>query len=1000
MTLFVTVDRKAPQTEKQVKKQLKLMAKHWERLLYLTGGKLELTKCFWIPITWKWKRGEPCLISRRGCGVKLTLTESESGTKIVIPRINHNQAEKRLGVRYSVDGSWKSEFNFWIQYSSKFATKIRQARLDRLSGEHAYKTFWCSKFRYCAPIVSFTKSQLQRIQQKVIGSSLTAAGFNSKMPHAVVFGPAKLGGLNWESPYSIMLNSQINLLMGSIRTQDTVGKMIILQLSWLQIFAGTSTLILEEHKEIPYIPKCWIQSLHDKLIQTNIQIKIAGVWSPSARRQEDQVIMDYVRKKLPETMWGSINQCRLYLNAVTFSDIITFDGTTIPDQIYKVKKKYRTSRLQYPSQKRPPKPAIQHWQYFIKFIADKHHRLYLSLGKWLDTPYQLYPYCINTSSTLLYQKRGSTWHIFYKVSATRNRFNDGNLTTRKLPSKWTPVNVIKRQNGIIQAILPAEKNMQVEVSTEIEDSIEFEMSKILGKFWVNHEELRSLRARWQVQPIVLVCGTDGGLKGRIGASGYVIYLEAGQSPLIRGYAAEEQVSGNGSSTRQELLAQLCVEYWIIHLLKKLGEPDSPIRVQVVTDSQASIQIREGICTAMSMTNFLKPDVDVAMELHRCRSENKHSNLEFHKVKSHILEVEAPDENHWRLNKEADDLATDAREAVEAGQLQAQKPQFLNGARVMCIAQGNLCTSNVKDFVYDSIYSNTMENFLCNKYNWTQRVFNTVDWENHHSALAKYHGLQKVTVFKYIHGWLATKKRRYREGRFSTSQCELCSETEDSIHIFCCQNESIREARRLEFWALKTKIRQIMTPEVYLALEAGLGSIGGEGNHRYADEFVPSREIEVAFRDQNEIGWDNFAKGRIAKAWSLLESTDSNSTENTRGLVTITKGAIDYGLKLWNHRNKLVNGNDPRVSKIEIQKIQRIVEILYDELSSIVDGERKWLFERDKAPRMNDSYTLQVAWIDSVRRIFPKEYGELKVQWGEKSYTEGEVSYQKERRSQT
>ena len=52
VTLFITVESDAPQTEKQVKKQVKYMATQWERMLHLTGGKLELSKCFWFPIIW------------------------------------------------------------------------------------------------------------------------------------------------------------------------------------------------------------------------------------------------------------------------------------------------------------------------------------------------------------------------------------------------------------------------------------------------------------------------------------------------------------------------------------------------------------------------------------------------------------------------------------------------------------------------------------------------------------------------------------------------------------------------------------------------------------------------------------------------------------------------------------------------------------------------------------------------------------------------------------
>ena len=976
VTLFVTVESEQPQTERQVKKQLKNMATQWERLLYLTGGKLELTKCFWIPITWKWKGGEPRLHTPKGRGEKLTLVESESKQKVVIPRIKHNHAEKRLGVRYAIDGNWKSEYQFWKQFSQDFAKRIQQARLDRIAGEHAYKTLWCSKFRYCAPVVSFTHKQLHTIQQKIIGPSLTAAGYNSKMPRAVVFGPATLGGMQWESPYSITLYTQLQLLIGSLRLQDTVGKLLIIQLSWLQILAGIRQPLLETTQAVSYIPKGWIQSLHEKLTHNKVQIKIEGLWTPGPSREEDQVIMDYVRDKLPEEMWMSINQCRLFLQAVTFADITTFDGSTIPKQIYKVQKPYRRSRLHFPRQKRPPKVSIQHWQYFIQYIADQKSRLHVPLGKWIKTPYQQYPYSINDTNTLMYQKTGNTWKVYYKDNNTRNRYYDAGLNQQSLPNSWTPVNVIKRQTGTYQVLLPERPDRTAENIGGLDEGMDDTTKSIVGKFVVNDSELQLLRAQWYSQQIVLECGSDGGLKGTIGSSGYVIYRDNGQTPLIKGYSAELQLAGTGSSTRQELLAQLCVEYWVTQLLEKLGEPRSPLLINLITDSQSSIQIREGIGTSSAMKSLLTPDIDVAMEIDRCRKVNKASNITFHKVNSHIAEIEAPNETFWRINNEADALATEAREAVEARQFIAEKPKFLKGAKAMCKVRGDCCTVNMQELIHRGVYEDTMTEYLCNRHNWTKRIFQSVDWETHKKALAYYQGVQKVTAIKYIHGWLSTKKRKYREGAHASPQCELCEEIEDSQHLFCCQNEGLREARKAEFGALKIQLRKATNPEVSSALVAGLGSIGGDGAQIYAQEFITNRLVDSAFTAQQEIGWDNFARGRIALAWQGIGSNHDGHTEDTQWAEKVTKLVMDYGMKLWTHRNTLVHGNDAGISKMEIRKARQIIILLYEELLPDLRVEHRWLFTRSQELRLEDPYRLQVAWIECVKKILPDECREL------------------------
>ena len=156
--------------------------------------------------------------------------------------------------------------------------------------------------------------------------------------------------MRWESPYSILLLAQIKMVIGSVRLNDTVGQSICIQLQWLQVLAGTTTPLLENNRLIPYLPTCWIQTLHQKLAVEQIQIKLAHVWTPSPRREEDQVIMGYVMRYLPNTMWGAINQCRLFLKALVFSDITT-------RQVFHVIEAYPESRIAFPYQKRPPKKS-------------------------------------------------------------------------------------------------------------------------------------------------------------------------------------------------------------------------------------------------------------------------------------------------------------------------------------------------------------------------------------------------------------------------------------------------------------------------------------------------------------------------------------------------------------------------------------------------------------------------------------------------------------------
>ena len=56
------------------------MATTWEKLLHITGGKLELSKCFWIPIIWGWKKGQ--LVMRKNSRQKIEIWGNGMGFTI------------------------------------------------------------------------------------------------------------------------------------------------------------------------------------------------------------------------------------------------------------------------------------------------------------------------------------------------------------------------------------------------------------------------------------------------------------------------------------------------------------------------------------------------------------------------------------------------------------------------------------------------------------------------------------------------------------------------------------------------------------------------------------------------------------------------------------------------------------------------------------------------------------------------------------------------------
>ncbi len=128
-----------------------------------------------------------------------------------------------------------------------------------------------------------------------------------KTPRAVLFGPVRYGGMDWDNARVLFLYEKLKLLVGSVRLQDKVGQMLLIQLSWIQMFSGQSTKVLQAARIIPYLPIGWLQNLHTHLVESNIQVDLLNIWRPTTQRVEDKVIMDVVCQRIPPWAWLGIN---------------------------------------------------------------------------------------------------------------------------------------------------------------------------------------------------------------------------------------------------------------------------------------------------------------------------------------------------------------------------------------------------------------------------------------------------------------------------------------------------------------------------------------------------------------------------------------------------------------------------------------------------------------------------------------------------------------------
>ena len=90
----------------QLIRNLENMAQTWEWLLYSSGGGLELSKCFYIVVYWKWIKGLPVMLQPSEMDhippIKITsgfdVSTGKFGPLTAIKQLNPIESNKSLGI--------------------------------------------------------------------------------------------------------------------------------------------------------------------------------------------------------------------------------------------------------------------------------------------------------------------------------------------------------------------------------------------------------------------------------------------------------------------------------------------------------------------------------------------------------------------------------------------------------------------------------------------------------------------------------------------------------------------------------------------------------------------------------------------------------------------------------------------------------------------------------------------------------------------------------------
>jgi hypothetical protein len=253
-------------------------AQTWERLLWSTGGALELSKCFCYIMTWRFhKNGTPILLTPTEMpDIAVNLTSGNDPNPHQIEHKSVYAAHRPLGVWPPPAGSNPTQFLKSLVRSNTIAEGVRLNPLARNEALMGYRHIWLPSVGYPLACWGLHDIQLRKVEKNAVNAFLPKMGFCCKTSRAVIFGSKRYGGFGLTRLRDYQGVNQTILFLQHIRLFDSVGKMMHLGYCWYQMFCGTSfPLFGNPATVLSYSPVGWFTMLRTFLANTNIAINLS-----------------------------------------------------------------------------------------------------------------------------------------------------------------------------------------------------------------------------------------------------------------------------------------------------------------------------------------------------------------------------------------------------------------------------------------------------------------------------------------------------------------------------------------------------------------------------------------------------------------------------------------------------------------------------------------------------------------------------------------------------
>jgi hypothetical protein len=988
----------------------------WSELLEASGGKLELSKCFYYALIWTFnKDGDPIpttIDEQQAMGIKqIKIVDRATGQVHPIAQKECEEPHKTLGVHKNIIGKDAKQYNELLTKSNNMAYLASTAEMSRVHARIAYNSTYITTMSYGLPACSLSLEQLTNIQSRALFSFLPAMGYMRTTSRALIHGPIEYGGYNIPHLYAIHGAQKIATVMTHIRAGTDLGATFIINSNWLQLISGRSLQFFSDPHPLMYIKANWLLHLKHYMNTTHLTFHANKFWVPRSSRRNDKNLMDHACiHSENKNVLQIINRWRLYYQVLRLSDICDASGSYVLDE-YRVynpptQTPKRTSTINWPRQPQPPKSSFKVWRRYLQqtFGMQIGGALRDKLDVWqetLTTSENKWESYYSPSSKKMYIPILPTWHIHtYKTISRRTCSFEGITegTTEIPPEDIIPVTITSRKHNTIHVSSQLPLPIPTPIPPRVEPTFTTYIQKqqlwqqSLCQHWGGISEER-VRAHLELQESIHLAITGQYYQ----STGYYAYTMAVKCQVLlwnKGKCVD--IDGAHKETRMTWMGILSAVASLRMILEYIQYNNNNIikhcnlytNKNFITNRITKL-LREGV----PLNEHMSPDIDIILQIIaevKSIADKFSIKMNFHTIQKTKKKKkqqnddtpQIPDHPHLALLELSKTHTIHARtEKVKQMPVTLYYP-----ASTIQVLKNNLpVTAKVFRTTMNAHTEIEFFQYQRTRFNWTQTIHENIWWDIHHKALLTYKPAARQILQKFHFNQWACNKHAHMIHEYRSPICEACGRIEETCdHIIQCDNPAQIKIRTdfkesIETFFTNSKVSH----EVALCLKEGILAWIENKKPKNINQLVPnaSQTLKKAYINQLEIGWGHFIRGRVSIEWITIINYDLQNKTNTPPRKGIRRfhSADPWGLALinimwnmilttWETRNKTVqqiyiNTGQTRDNSILIQAaIQETTD-----LRNIPYADQDWA---KKTPEeLGRMHPLSLAtWLETIKRV--------------------------------